>query len=201
MYSFWLDLLILLYGLLDCSSLVKCCRLCVRNQQTCCFVNFSVLSSPCCIVFWGVVNKGYDLFWCPRWYRQGIVSDDRLGFVVDLLEAVLTCIVKCAKCMRLCVVSMTMLLFLIKCNLFIGLVIFFITTKCWAKTLCPISNLNVAVANGFSNWPLATFVWKLLVSAILQRHLVDWFLQVWNHFGIYEVLDDRLSGDSEYIFC
>ena len=35
------------------------------------------------------------------------------GFLVVSFEAVLTCIVKCGKCMRPCVVSMTTLLFLI----------------------------------------------------------------------------------------
>ena len=38
------------------------------------------------------------------------------GFVVVSIEDVLTCIVKCGKSMRPCVVSMTTLLFLIKCN-------------------------------------------------------------------------------------
>ena len=52
------------------------------------------------------------------------------GLVVVSLEAVLTCIVKRGKCMSPCVVSMTTLLFLIKCNPIIGPVNFFITTKC-----------------------------------------------------------------------
>ena len=82
----------------------------------------------------------------------------RCGFVVVSLEAVLTFIVKWGKCMRPCVVSMTTLLFLIKCNPVIGPVDFFITTKCSAKDLSPISNFSVAVANGFPNWPLATCI-------------------------------------------
>ena len=80
------------------------------------------------------------------------------GLVVISLEAVFTCIVKWGKCMRPCVVSMTTLLFLIKCNPIMGPVNFFITTKCSAKELSPISNFNVAVDNGFSNWPLATCI-------------------------------------------
>ena len=80
------------------------------------------------------------------------------GLVVVLLEAVLACIVKCGKCMRPCVVSMTTLLFLIKCNPIIGPVNFFFTTKCSTKVLSPISNLSVAVAKGFLNWPLTTFI-------------------------------------------
>ena len=78
------------------------------------------------------------------------------GLVVVSLEAVLTCIVKWGKCISPCVVSMTTLLFLIKCNPIIGRVNFCITTKCSANELSPISDFSVAVENGFSNWPLAT---------------------------------------------
>ena len=94
------------------------------------------------------------------------------GFVVVSLEAVLTCIVKWGKCMRPCVVSLTTLLFLIKCNPIIGPVDFFITTKCSAKALSPISNFSVAVDNGFSNWPLATCIRKLRGSSILKMLFV-----------------------------
>ena len=80
------------------------------------------------------------------------------GFLVVSLEAVLTCIVKWGKCMRPCVVSMTTLLLLIKCTPIIGPVNFFITTKCSAKVLSPISIFSVVVDNGFSNWPLATCI-------------------------------------------
>ena len=78
------------------------------------------------------------------------------GLVVVSLEAVLTCIVKCGKCTRLCVVSMTTLLFLIKCNPVIGAVNFFITTKCSAKVLSPISN----------------FVWLLIVVFLTDHWLL-----------------------------
>ena len=57
------------------------------------------------------------------------------GLVVVSLEAALTCLVKWGKCMRPCVVSITTLLFLIKCNPIFGPVSFFITTKCSAKEL------------------------------------------------------------------
>ena len=80
------------------------------------------------------------------------------GLVVVALEVLLTCIVKWGKCMMPCVVSMTTLLFLIKCNPNIGPVNFFITTKCSANELSPISNFSVAVDNGFSNWPLASCI-------------------------------------------
>ena len=80
------------------------------------------------------------------------------GFAVVSLEAVLTCIVKCGKCLRPCVVLMTTLFFLIKCNPIIGTVNSFMTTKYSASKLSPISNLFVAVADGFSTWPLATCV-------------------------------------------
>ena len=72
---------------------------------------------------------------------------------------------------RPCVVSMTTLLFLMKCNPIIGPVSFFITTKCSAKELSPISNFSVAVDKGFSNWPLATCIWNLGGSSFLRMLL------------------------------
>ena len=93
------------------------------------------------------------------------------GFVVVSLEVVLTCIVKWGKCMSPCVVSMTTLLFLIECNPIIGPVNFFITTKCSANDLSPISKLRVVVDNGISNWPLAKCLWKLGGSSILRTLL------------------------------
>ena len=54
--------------------------------------------------------------------------------------------------------SMTTLLFLIKCNPFNGPVKFFITTKCSAEALSPVSDYSVAVDKGSSNWPLATCI-------------------------------------------
>ena len=77
------------------------------------------------------------------------------GLVVVSLEAVLTCIVKWGECMSPCVVSMTTLLFLMKCKPTIGPVNFFIPTKGSANELSRISNFSVAVDNGFSNCPLA----------------------------------------------
>ena len=62
-------------------------------------------------------NKGSHCFCSPGWHRQGIVSDDCLGFELFSLEAVLTGIVKCGKFMKPCVVSMTTLLFLMKWTL------------------------------------------------------------------------------------
>ena len=80
------------------------------------------------------------------------------GFVVVSLEAVLTCIVKCGRCKRPCVVSMTTLFFLIKNNPNIGPVSFIITTKCSVKVLSTFSIFSVAVDNGFSNCSLATCI-------------------------------------------
>ena len=118
-------------------------------------------------------------------YGQGFVSDDWLLFCGCLTEAVLTCIVNWGKCMRPCVVSMATLLFLIKCNPIIGPVNFFITTKCSAKVLSPISNLSVAVANGFSiaNWPLATCIRKLGGSSILRIFFGAFVLMCPRHPG------------------
>ena len=82
-------------------------------------------------------------------------------FAVASLEAVLTCIVMCGECMRPWLLSLTtLLLFLTKCNPINGLVIFFITKKYSAILFSPNSNVSVAVVNGFSNWPLATCIWK-----------------------------------------
>ena len=76
-----------------------------------------------------------------------------------------------------CVVSMTTLLFVLKCNPIIDPVNFFITTKRSAKELSPVSNFSVAVDNGFSNWPLATCSWKLGGSSFLRMLFLG--LSVW----------------------
>ena len=110
-------------------------------------VHFDGRSTKAVIVFvvvGGIVRASLEMTGCV--------------FVVLSPEAVFTCIVKCGKSMRPCVVSMTTLLFLIKCNPTIGPVNFFITTKCSAEVLSPISSLCVAVVKGFSDWPLATCI-------------------------------------------
>ena len=84
------------------------------------------------------------------------------------LDALLTCIVKCGKYMRPCVVSVTTLLCFMKCKPKIGPVRFFITTKCSANMWSPMSNLSVAVAVGFYNWPFSTWIWKLGGSSIFR---------------------------------
>ena len=127
------------------------------NQETCFFVNFSNgLTVSVVFQFDGWSTKAAIVLVVV----SGIVSKSSVmtGWVSDivLLEVVLTCIVKCEKCMRPWVVSMTTLLFLLKCNLNKGPVNYFITTKCSVKTFSPIPNFSVAVANGFSSWPLAT---------------------------------------------
>ena len=90
------------------------------------------------------------------------------GLVLVWLNALLTCIVKCRKWMRPCVVSVTTLLCLMKCNPVIGPVRFFSTTKCSAKMWSPMSNINVVLAVGFSNSPFATGIWKLGGSSIFR---------------------------------
>ena len=87
------------------------------------------------------------------------------GLVVVSLQTVLTCMVKWGKCMRPCVVvphccsskNATQLLALLVSSL-----------RQSAKELSPISNFSVAVDIGFSNWPLATCIWKLDGSSILR---------------------------------
>ena len=102
------------------------------------------------------------------------------GVAFVWLNALLTCIVKCGKWMRPWVVSMTTLLCLMKCRPIIGFVRFFITTKCSAKMWSLMSNLSVAVAVGFSNWPFTTWIWKLGRSQFLRylTGIVIWFDQV-----------------------
>ena len=122
-----------------------------------------MVSQCCCVPFGRMVNEGGDSFCCCRWYRQDIVSDDRLRFCgVVSIEAVLTCIVEWGKCMRPCIASRSTLLFPIKCNPIIGPVNFFITTKCSTNTLSRLSNLSVVVANGFltGHWLLVSENWE-----------------------------------------
>ena len=90
------------------------------------------------------------------------------GLALFWLNAVWTRIVKCGKWMRPYVVSMTTLLCLMKCNPIIGPVRIFITTNCSPKMWPPISNSSVAIALSFSNWPFATWIWKLGGSSILR---------------------------------
>ena len=90
-------------------------------------------------------------------------------FVAVPLEAVITCIVVCGKCMRPWLLSITTLLFIIKCNPIVEPIIFFIRTNCSANMIPALSILNVAVANTFSNWPFAWCVWKTRGSSILRR--------------------------------
>ena len=89
-------------------------------------------------------------------------------FRILSLEAALTYTVKCGKCMRPCVVSMTTQMFLINCNPIFSPVIFLHTTKYSANILSPISILGVVVASGFSNWPFSTCIRKLGWSLILR---------------------------------
>ena len=163
----------------NCYPLVDDCRHRVGNQQACCFRKLlQWCHGPRCVPFRGMVNKGCDCFCCCWWYGQVFVHDDWLWFGGCLTWGCLTCIVKWGKCIRPCVVSMTTLLFLIKCNPIIGPVSFFITTKCSAKELSPISTFSLAVDIGFSNWPFATCILKLGGSSLLRSYLglsVLWF--------------------------
>ena len=92
-----------------------------------------------------------------------ILSQRRTTWSLALIsfDALLTCIVKLGKWMRSCVLSMTTLLCLMKCNPIMDPVNFLITMKCSAKVWSPLSNLSVTVAFGFSNWPFATWIWEL----------------------------------------
>ena len=74
----------------------------------------------------------------------------------NFLAALLTCLVNLGKWMRSTLTSMSKLLCLMKCKPIFGPVKFFITTECFAEVLSPLSNLSVARANGFFNWPFTT---------------------------------------------
>ena len=131
-------------------------------QQTCSFRKLLYWGhSPCCVPFWRMVNKSFDCFVVLGGIIKASSVLTNCVFAVALLEAASTCIVKCGKSMRPFFVSITTLLFLIKCNPFIGPVNFFITTTCSPSSLSLVSNLSVAVAYGFSIWPFADCIRKL----------------------------------------
>ena len=139
------------------------------NQQTCCFRKLlQRRHSPRCVPYLRMVNGCCDCSCCHRWYRQASSVMTGCGFVVVSLEAVSTCLVMCGKRMGPCVVSMTTLLVLIKCNPIIGPVNLLIATRCSAKVLSPFPKLSLVVANGFSNWPLVTCIWKLGGTSTLR---------------------------------
>ena len=118
-------------------------------------VNFSYgVRVPVVIQFDGWSTKAVIVFVVVGGIIRASSVMTGCGFVSVSLEAVLTCIVKCEMCMRPCVVSITTLLFLIKCNPIIGPVMFFITTKCSPKVLSPLLIINLTVRNSFSKWPL-----------------------------------------------
>ena len=138
-------------------------------QQTCRFRKpLQWCHFTCCVQFWRIIYKGCGHFCCPWWYFQGIVGEDRLGFgscftwsgfelhlqVWEMYEA-------------MCCVETTPL-FLIECNPMTGPFNFFITKKCSAQMLFPVSKLGVAVACDFSNWSIATCIWKLGASSIFK---------------------------------
>ena len=110
--------------------------------------------------------------WSTKSVIDGIVRVSSVmtgwGFAFVSLETVLIWIVRWGKCMSTSVVSMTTLVLLMKCNSIIGPVNFFITRKCSTNILSPVSSLSVAVANGFSNWPFATFIWEMGGSSNLK---------------------------------
>ena len=143
------------------------------NQQTCCFRKLlQRCHSTYCVQFWRIFNEGCNCFCCQWWYGQGVVSEGWLWFGGCFTWGRFNLHRHVVKCMRPFVVSRTTLLFLIKCNPIFGPVTFFITTKCSAKVLSPVSNFSVAVDSRFSNWPLATCIWKLGGSSILRRLFV-----------------------------
>ena len=105
--------------------------------------------------FWVNFSNGVTVpvvFNSEGWSTKAVINFVVLGGIVRaspmrtiwsfalILEVVMTWIVRYGNCMRPCVVSMSTLSFLIKCNPMIGLVSFVITTICSAKVLSPKSN-------------------------------------------------------------
>ena len=112
-YSFWLNMVIPVYWLPWFLFFVIYCRHWLGNQQTCCFRKIlQWFHSPCCVPFWRMVKKALILFVVHDCIVRAISVTTSWGFVFVSLEAVKTCIVKCEKCTRSCVMSMTRLLFL-----------------------------------------------------------------------------------------
>ena len=70
-----------------------------------------------------MVNKSCDFFVVLGGIARASSVRTAWGFALHS-EVVLICLVRCGKCMRPCVVSMTTLYFLIKCNPMIGPVSF-----------------------------------------------------------------------------
>ena len=132
------------------------------NKQTCCFRKLlHWCHSHCCVLSEGCATKAVIAFAVLGGIGRASPVMTGWGFAVVSLEAVSTCIVKCGKCMRPCVVSMTTLLFPKKCNSNFGPIIFLITTNCSANMLSPIAKIGVFVATRFSNWPFATCFLKI----------------------------------------
>ena len=138
-------------------------------QHSHCFHDFSHCShSTCSVPFWWVVNKK-----CDRLLVIGrILEVSRIrrvwGSAFVSQAQLLTCMVKCGKWMKPYVVSMTTLLCLMKFKLITGPISFFITMKSSAKLWSMMSNLDFGVADGFSQWPFANWIWKFWAPSILK---------------------------------
>ena len=90
-------------------------------------------------------------------------------FEIFTLSAFLKSIFKkSGKMTRLCVVSTTTLLCLMKCSAIFCSSSFFITTKSFANVFSPVPNLNVVVLMGFSNLQFPTCFLKFGRSSFLK---------------------------------
>ena len=125
---------------------------CVWHTQTRCHGKFVYwgYGPRRCILLWRITNKSYIGFCRHRWKFQAVAGEHRLVVLLLVRKVNET---KC-RVNEYTVVSH-------KLYPIIDLVKFFITTKCSANLWSPISNLSAAVANGISNWPFATFMWKI----------------------------------------
>ena len=87
---------------------------------------------PCWIPFRQVINKCCDCLCCHLWYCYAVVDENSLGFSTRLTWSNFDLHCQMWEMDGPCVVSMTTLLCLMKCNPIIVPVKFFITTNCSA---------------------------------------------------------------------
>ena len=148
----------------DCNFLINYCWLRVWNQHTDSFCDsFNWGHSTCFVRLWYVIY-----IFCDRFCCSGSVENESLGFG--------TCYTRGASDLHRQVGEMNETLFGINDYTFVSHEVqtydypleIFIAIKCSAKLCSAISNLSVVVANSFSKWPFAPWIWKLGGSSFLK---------------------------------
>ena len=120
------------------------------------------------------------VFYCEEWSKKAVIVFNVTGGIVmasptrTFWRLALVSLsppylhVQKTKINEANVMSMTILLCLMKCKGIIYPVWFFYTIKCSATLKSPITNLSVAVVNGFWNVPITPWIWKMGGSSILK---------------------------------